>query len=106
MSGASHPHRQVPKPRRALRRWLFAIATLLLVFLALLLGGWLWLFHSTSGRDFALAQLSASLPTLDDGKPALQFDRADGVLADTLSLSGLRYELGDGLQLEVERVVL
>ncbi|MEZ5464134.1 MAG: translocation/assembly module TamB domain-containing protein [Lysobacteraceae bacterium] len=93
-------------PRRTLRRWLLVIAASLLALALLVLGGWFWLFHSSAGRDFALAQLSASLPTLADGKPALHYDEADGVLADTLALSGLRYDLGDGLRLDVDHAEL
>ncbi|MCB1561010.1 MAG: translocation/assembly module TamB domain-containing protein [Xanthomonadales bacterium] len=106
MSEAGRPENSRSQPRRALRRWLAVIAVLLLVLVLVVLGGWFWLFHSSSGRDFALAQLSASLPTTEDGKPALHYDRADGVLADTLVLSGLRYDLGDGMRLDVDRATL
>ena len=91
-------------PRR--RRWLIALLALLLLAILLVVAGWLWLFHSSSGRDFVLAQISAALPTLEDDRPALAFDRADGVLADTLHLYDLRYDLGDGLQLNVDDVEL
>lgn len=82
---AGAPPTPVPAKLRRGRR-AFAAAALL----ALLTGvALLWLLHTTSGRDFALRRLAASLP--DGG--TLTWRAAQGTLAGPLVLDGLRLSL-------------
>lgn len=73
---------QPPRKRRRGRRAFFAI----LAIAAFVAASLAWLLWTTSGRDAALGMAARLLPS-----GALTWQRADGVLADSLTLHGLRF---------------
>lgn len=80
-----------------LLRWLFAVLAALLLLSVL---AWSWLWHSDSGREFALAQARAALA---DG--ALSWQSADGTLAGGVHVQGLVLNV-DGVRVQVAQVQL
>ncbi|HET6603729.1 MAG TPA: translocation/assembly module TamB domain-containing protein [Xanthomonadaceae bacterium] len=77
---------QSGKRRRGLRLLAVFGALLLALVVAGAVGG-LWLLRSESGRDFALARLSAALPA-----GSVHWQRAEGTLGGGVTLHGLRLD--------------
>ena len=82
------------------RRWLRRIGAVVLTLLLLLFAGSAWLLDTSSGLSFALARAQS----LTNG--ALQVQSAEGRLLGPLSLSGVRYRDGSGLDAQVAKAHL
>ncbi|HEX7815323.1 translocation/assembly module TamB domain-containing protein [Dyella sp.] len=81
-----------------MRKWLKRIAWVLGAWLLVMAAATWWLLGSSSGLRFALSQAQR----LTDG--ALSVQQADGRLAGPMTLSGVRYADGSGLDAKVARV--
>ncbi len=69
--------------------------------LLVLLLGWVWLFHTDSGRDFALQRLRSTL-----GPQQWSTGAAEGTLAGPLTLHDIDYRFDDGRRLRIERLTV
>lgn len=82
------------------RRILLWVAAVLAGGLVLLLATVLWLFHSESGRDFALGRAQSALDAL-----GVEYQSIEGTIAGPLTLRGVRMDVG-GTRVRADALVL
>ena len=82
------------------RRILLSVAAVLAGGLVQLVASVLWLLHSESGRDFALARAQSALAAL-----GVEYQSIEGTIAGPLTLRGVRMDVG-GTRVRADALVL